>query len=62
MWRHFNILGKKQPREKHREETVVRQILGTLKKRLGMGGRFFKKMTQSIFVVVDDVGALESKN
>lgn len=47
----------------HREETVVRQILGTLKKRLGMGGRFFKKMTQSdIFVVVDDVGALESKN
>ncbi len=63
MWRHFNILGKRQFREKQREETVVRQILQSLKNRLGMGGRFFRKMYQSdLSIVVDDEEALQSKN
>ena len=63
MWRHYNILGKRQFREKQREETVVRQILQSLKNRLGMGGRFFRKMFQSdLSIVVDDDEALQSKN
>ena len=63
MWRHYNILGKRQFREKQREETVVQQILQSLKTRLGMGGRFFRRMYQSdLSIVVDDEEALQSKN
>lgn len=63
MWRHYNILGKRQFREKQREGTVVQQILQSLKIRLGMGGRFFRRMYQNdLSIVVDDEEALQSKN
>ena len=63
MWRHYNVLGKKQSREKDREEIAIHQILRSLKERLGEGGRFFKRITQSdIFIVVDDEEALQSKD
>ena len=62
MWRHYNILGKKQPGDKSREEDVGNQIFISLKKSLGRGGRFFKKMSHGdIVFVVDDVGALQSE-
>lgn len=62
MWRNYNILGRKEPGDKVREEEAGMQIFQSLKKRLGRGGRFFKKMSHGdVVFAVDDETALQSK-
>ena len=62
MWRHYNILGRKQPGDKVREEEAGQKIFRTLKKSLGRSGRFFKKMSHGdLLFAVDNESALHSK-
>lgn len=64
MYKHFNILGKRQSGETKSDETVAKQISRLFKKRLGRsGGRFFSRIAQSdMFIVVDNEVAIQSKN
>ena len=58
MYKHFNMLGKRQSGETKSDEIVSKQICRIFKKRLERsGGRFFSK-----FNVVDNEVALQSKN
>ena len=62
MWKHYNILGRKQPGEKGREEEVADEIFRSLKRSLGREGRFFKKMSHGdLLFAVDDEGAMQSE-
>jgi hypothetical protein len=64
MYKHYNILGKRQSGGTKSDETVAKQIYRLFKKRLGRsGGRFFSRIAQSdMFIVVDNDVALQSKN
>ena len=62
LYKHYNMLGKKQPGDKVREESFGIQIFQSLKRSLGRNGRFFKKMSHGdLMFEVDDEGALQSK-
>ena len=57
LYKHYNLLGKKRPNDRIREEAHAMQVFLTLKKKLGKSGRFFKKIAHGDlhFAVDDDV-------
>ena len=61
LYKHYNILGKKQPNDKtNREVTHANQIFQSLRRSLGRNGRFFKKTSHGdLRFEVDDAGAMQ---
>ena len=62
MYKHYKILGKRDPGDKGREAEMGSQIFRSLRSSLGREGRFFKRMSRGDYpYLIDDDGALESK-
>jgi hypothetical protein len=62
IWRYYDVIGKNQLADEFNEEKLVHEIFQLLKKRLGKGGRFFRKIVHDdLLCPVDDEGALKSE-